>query len=106
MINIRINCAKVAEDAEMAKKIIEGKINLTDLKTFHRYSGIFLTTNEKLDDDVFRDIFSKSKRLLSITASGDQILNAILYGVEDITGIDISSFPKYFLALKVAALET
>ena len=106
MINIRINDAMLEEDTEMAKKIIEKKFKPSESNDFHRYSGIFLTTNEKLDDEVFRDIFSKSKRLLSITASGDQILNAILYGVEDITGIDISAFPKYFLALKVAALET
>lgn len=46
------------------------------------------------------------KKVLSITASGDQILNSILFGGKEITGTDISAFPKYFAALKIAALKT
>lgn len=42
--------------------------------------------------------------MLSITASGDQILNSILVGSINIKSCDISRFPKYFFELKRAAI--
>lgn len=42
-------------------------------------------------------------KLLSITSSGDQILNSILFGSREIDSFDISRFPKYYFELKKAA---
>jgi hypothetical protein len=43
--------------------------------------------------------------MLSVIASGDQIFNAVLAGIMDIDGFDITRFAKYFFYLKKAAIQ-
>ena len=104
MINIHINDTKLAEDIEMAKSIINGKIMFSRY-AFHTCSKIFNVTNESLSHEAFKNASMDRRRVLSITASGDHIINSILYGGKEFIGIDISAFPKYFVALKLAALK-
>ena len=46
----------------------------------------------------------KDKSLLTVGSSGDQAINAILRGCEDITVMDINPFAKYYFYLKKAAI--
>ena len=45
------------------------------------------------------------KRVLTVGSSGDQILNSIFYGAEDVTLIDANLFSKYFIEYKIAAIK-
>lgn len=105
MKNLQIDRFKLHQDVEMAEKIAKGQVSL-EKKMFHTYSMIYRTTNENISHDPYVEALQHNGRVLSITASGDQIINSILYGGQDITGVDISVFPKYFVALKLAALQT
>lgn len=67
-------------------------------------STVYATTNEHIYD--YRHLFENRKNMLSVIASGDQIFNAMLAGVESIDAFDLSRFPKYFLYLKKAAIQS
>ena len=73
--------------------------------TFNPYSFIFRCTNEVINSKEYTDCLKDRNKILSVIASGDQILNSILYGAKDIDGFDISIFPKYYLNLKIAAIK-
>lgn len=73
-------------------------------KIYHEASFMFLTSNEKIR--CYQEFLKDRKRVLSVVASGDQILNTILMGSFTIDGFDISVFPKYLLELKRAAVLT
>ena len=60
---------------------------------------------EIINSRAYIDCLVDRKKVLSTIASGDQILNSILYGAKDIEGFDISVFPKYYLNLKIAAIK-
>lgn len=46
----------------------------------------------------------KNKSLMTVGSSGDQLINAILYGCQDITHYDISPYSRYFIYLKLASI--
>ena len=46
----------------------------------------------------------KNKSLLTVGSSGDQILNAYLYGARDITLIDVCEYSKFYIFLKISAI--
>ncbi len=94
---------EVKSDLEMAKKILLDRIDVSYRSQFNAYSFIYKNTNEALTEYV--DHFSGKKKMASVIGSGDQIINAILAGVEDIEAFDISRLPKYFLLLKIAAIQ-
>lgn len=52
----------------------------------------------------YQKYLKNRKRIFSITASSDQILNSILEGSEEIISCDISRWPSYFYELKKAAV--
>lgn len=95
--------SEVKEDLEMAEKILLGKTNVSYDEGFNSYSFVYRTTNEALNEYV--DHFNGKRKMLSVIASGDQIINAILSGVEEVDAFDISRLPKYFLMLKLAAVQ-
>ena len=72
---------------------------------YNECSFVFRVTNERINTKEYMDILKNKKKILSVIASGDQILNSILLGSKDIDGYDISMFPKYYLKLKMAAVE-
>ena len=95
---------ELQEDIETAQKIITtGKRE--DGFGFSSVSGIYRGTNEVISAKGYKDLITGRERILSIIASGDQILNAILLGSKDIEGFDISRFPQYYLKLKIAAIK-
>ena len=46
------------------------------------------------------------KKVLAVCGSGDQIIEAIYYGAEEVFGFDINEFSKYMLDLKIAAIKS
>ncbi len=103
---MKITIDNQKDDIITAQKIVSR--NFEDIldTNFYRNSGIYNFTNEVISSANYkREITNKSK-ILSVIGSGDQILNSILLGSKDITGFDISIFPKYYLLLKIGAIKT
>lgn len=97
--------SNVKEDSILAQQIAtNAESNLKDT-AFHSSSSIYRFTNERMGSSAYVDAIKDKKKILSVVGSGDQILNSILLGSKDITGFDISVFPKYFLMLKLAAIK-
>ena len=95
----------INEDIALAQKIILGSTNNLDKNnTFHNSSFIYKFTNESVSS--FQHHLKNKSNVLSITSSGDQILNCILEDSMNITSYDISVFPQYFFELKKAAILT
>ena len=105
MKNLKLINADLENDIEMAKEIISCKINRNP-DVFSENSMIYRVSNENMSDQNYVSALKDRKKVLSITASGDQIINSILFGGEDITGIDISRFPKYYVSLKLSTLKS
>lgn len=91
------------DDIILAQKILCNSVSNITKDAFHSSSFIYRTTNE--DNSIYQSLFSGKKSLMSIIGSGDQVLNAILAGINDIDCCDISVFPKYFLMLKIGAIK-
>lgn len=96
----------VKEDIDIAKKVINDEFYTDDLycpdSQFHSNSSIYQFSNE--DISLYQSYLENKGRVLSVTASGDQVLSSILFGAKKIDCIDISRFPKYYLELKKAAI--
>ena len=96
---------KVIEDLNKAKRIIDdyGYVKQSDI-AFNSESYVYRSTNEMINSEPYISCISDKRKILSVVASGDQILNSILYGSKNIDGFDISVFPKYYLELKKAGI--
>lgn len=92
------------DDIVVAQRLVTGSYNPLRDDFYHEASIIYKTTNE--DVRSYLNLLKDKEKIFSITASGDQILNSILVGSKDITACDVSHFPNYFLALKVAAVKS
>ena len=46
------------------------------------------------------------KKIITVTGSGDQALNAILQGCLDIVTFDVNPLAKYYLELKIASIQS
>ena len=104
MENIRLTNYNLSEDIDNAKAVIDKKIDNSSF-AFNEFFPIYKSTNECISHIPYMDSLKNKDRVLSVIGSGDQIINAILFGTNDIVGIDISTFPKYFLPLKLAAIK-
>lgn len=93
------------DDIVTAQKLIEGRTTFIKHVNFHEYSAVYTFSNEDLYNEYFKTNF-KTKAVLTVTASGDQTLEAILRGSKKIDTFDISSFTKYYLKLKIAAIKS
>lgn len=71
---------------------------------FFDYSNIYPFTNDKLKD-IYKEL-DCSKGALSVTASGDQALMAILNDAPKVTMFDINHLAKYFALFKFTAIES
>ena len=69
---------------------------------YHYNSSIYKFTNEPINRYV--NYLKNNNKILSVTSSGDQIFNSILYGTTQIDSFDISRFPRYYVELKKAAI--
>lgn len=91
-------------DTIKAQEIVSNsKSNLVSNTPYHENSFIYRTTNEQINK--YQDFLKNRENILSIIASGNQILNTIYEGTKNITGFDISTFPRYYLELQIAALN-
>ena len=91
-------------DTIKAQEIVSNsKSNLVSNTPYHENSFIYRTTNEQINK--YQDFLKNREKVLSIIASGNQILNTIYEGTKNITGFDISTFPRYYLELQIAALN-
>ena len=97
---------KLHNDITIAQKLLCNSYRLKENKTFHELSRIYRATNECITAYPYFKILNDKQSVLSVIASGDQIINSIMLGTKDITGYDISIFPKYYLMLKLAAIKT
>ena len=93
------------EDLKIAQLIISNHYVDNDYRNYNSTSTIYRCTNEIINCSEYINILKDKKRILSVIASGDQIINSILLGSRDIVGYDISIFPKYFLYLKLAGIK-
>ena len=67
------------------------------------FSNIYPFTTENISGYI--DFFNlNNKKLLTVGSSGDQVLNAILNGCNDITVLDVNKYTQYYYFLKVAAI--
>ena len=92
----------VQEDIKKAREIIAS--SKKKFIGFNTDTFIYRFTNESIE--LYKNYLMNRKKVLSVTASGDQILNRILFGSKEIDSFDISRFPKYYFELKKAAIET
>ncbi len=93
------------DDITLAQQIVSGKYNnLKGNTSYHNTSFIYKFTNEEINN--YQKYLINKEKVLSVTASGDQILNSILEGTKQIDSCDISRFPQYFFELKKAAVKT
>lgn len=88
------------DDLLLAQQIIVRGSN--NEKIFHDSSFMYMTTNEKIN--LYQQLLKNKHNVLSVIGSGDQILNTLLEGSDNIDAFDISRFPKYLLELKKAAI--
>ncbi len=92
------------DDIVLAQKIVSRvQFNFGNNSMFHNTSAIYKVSNECIP--LYHKYLVDKKKMLSVIASGDQILNAILEGTVNIDAFDISTFPKYFLFLKIGAIK-
>ena len=95
----------VDDDIKKAQEIIEKK-DVIGSYAFSNYSRVYRGTNELISDKNYIKLLKNKKRVFTLTASGDQLLNSILLGSSDITCMDITKFAKYYAKLKIAAVKT
>ena len=93
------------DDIVKAQEIVSTKTTNLKEKRFHSNSSVYKFTNENINSGLYSFLLS-NKRMLSVIGSGDHIINSILLGSKNIDCYDISTFPKYFLKLKMAAIKT
>ncbi len=92
------------DDIIIAQKIMERSCSNYKKNLHHTTSAIYKQSNERMRE--YLKYFKDKKDILSVIASSDQILNMILEGAENIDAFDISSFPQYFMFLKLAAVKS
>lgn len=94
----------VEKDLYVAQKII-GDYNYNRKDTmYHEYSPIYIKSNERIKD--YQKYLEKRKKVLSAIGSSDQLLNMIVSGTKKLDVYDISRFPKYFMNLKFAGVQS
>ena len=94
----------VKEDSILAQQIVGLTHNNRKNTLFHNESAIYIKSNERIQD--YRHYFNNRKDILSVIASGDQILSMIFNGGHNIDVFDISPFPKYYMYLKLAGIQS
>lgn len=81
-------------------------MSLSDKKELleNNFCWLYPFTNENING-YYSEIDFLNKDLLTVTSSGDHILNAILLGAKNICGFDINPLAKYYAELKIAGIK-
>jgi len=93
----------MTKDIKFLDEIMSYK-NRKDVKD-NRFFWIYLFTNENIKA-YYSNIDFNNKSVLTVTSSGDHILNAILSGANEVSGFDINPLAKYYVELKIAAIKS
>lgn len=70
---------------------------------FTEHSRVYPWTNENLKF-VFDEFYGGEETVLTVSGSGDQAINAAMYGAKNIDVFDINQFALYYFDLKMAAM--
>lgn len=92
------------KDLYTAQRIMEDPNYNRKDKMFHKDSPIYVKSNEKIQN--YQKYLEKRKKVLSVIASSDQLLDMIVSGTKEIDAYDISRFPKYYMGLKFAGVQS
>lgn len=71
---------------------------------FGACSKIYAFTTENIAG-YFPCLNFAGKNVLTVTGSGDQIINSYLFGAESVAAFDINTLPAFFAELKMSALQ-
>lgn len=69
-----------------------------------RFNSIYLFTTENIAG-YMNDLDLHNKKVITVTGSGDHVINAVLKGARKITTFDVNPLTKYYLDLKLAAIK-
>lgn len=72
---------------------------------FGEYCSVYAFTTESLSSYIDK-LKVRNKDILTVTGSGDQLLNLVLSGAKTVDNFDINKNAYYFVKLKLAALQT
>lgn len=72
---------------------------------FGEYASVYIFTTESLSSYIDK-LKVKNKDILTVTGSGDQLLNLALNGAKTVDNFDINKNAYYFVQLKLAALQS
>ena len=95
----------INDDIIKAQEIVSRNTSCTRSILFSDYSRVYRATNEIISHKNYIELLKKKRKVFTITASGDQLLNSILFDTRNITCMDITRFAKYYASLKIAALK-
>jgi len=79
-------------------------IELLQKKKFGMFARAYVFTTENISG-YYDKLEFENKKVLTVTASGDQALNAVLFGSKEIDCFDSNPLAKYILELKIAAIK-
>ena len=74
------------------------------MPSFSERSKVYPFTTENLSG-YMHDLNIKGKRVLTITSSGDHILNSFFYEAGEVVGFDINHLASLFAELKINAMQ-
>ena len=95
---------RLHDDIVSAQKIVASPRETSDM--YNAFSMVYRGTNEAISSEEYKNLLRDRDKILTITASGDQLINSILFGSRDITCVDISRFAKYYAKLKLSAIKS
>ena len=78
---------------------------IMNLKAVKRFDKLYKFTTENISGYISEFNFA-GKSVLTVGSSGDQVINANMYGCNNITVVDLSGLAEYFFNLKKASLIT
>ena len=96
-------------EAEEAVKETMKYVNRSSKSLFYpkfgEYASVYIFTTESLSSYIDK-LKVKNKDILTVTGSGDQLLNLALNGAKTVDNFDINKNAYYFVQLKLAALQS
>lgn len=69
-----------------------------------RFDSIYPFTTENIAG-YMKSLNLENKKIITVCASGDHVINAIVKGCQDVTAFDINPLTKYYLDLKLSAIK-
>ena len=101
---VLVDLKNTLEHIDLIKKCDSNNFKLGYKKCFERIDGVYPFTNESMMEyNKLLDL--NNKNILTVTASGDQAIIAMLKGAKQIDTFDCNKLTYYHLFFKIAAIE-